>query len=163
MADGEAQARACGRGHLGQSPVEPAVPGAEGRVRAVLEDVLAVEVGALAIAGGRRRDDGEPPVAIHRVQRLERRVEAEIAVEVDGALGARWRHREMGPSLAVVPVGIGRYRVQRVQAAAQDDDHEPLVGGRAGEGGAHRQQRAVERRAAHTAKHPAPRNHRHLL
>ena len=114
-------------------PVEPAVLRAIGFAAAVLQHVLPVEMGAVAIAGGGGRDEQQFARPVERHEIAERRMQAEIAVEIEGQVG---RKRQGGPQTAIIPVAVGRQGVQAVEPATQQNQDEAPVRRRGGEGGA---------------------------
>jgi hypothetical protein len=67
--------------------------------------------------------------AIHRVQVRQHRMQPERAVEVERAvLRARIGQRQRAAQLRIRGLGVRRHGREAVEAAAQDDEHEPAVG-----------------------------------
>ena len=107
------------------------------RHRAVLEQVLAVEMRAVAVGRGDGMDDGELALGVDVVQRRQGRMQAEEAVEIDGAVALAGRgDGEIAAQRAIVAVAMGRHGGEAVHAAAQDDDDEAAVGRGLGHDGA---------------------------
>ncbi len=104
---------ACCRCALGRTErdIEPAGLAAEGLDRAVLEQVLRIEMRALAV----RRRDGvqhrELPRGIELVHLRKMRVQAEVAVEIERAAGrARRRDGERAALRGVLRIAVRRPR-----------------------------------------------------
>ena len=76
-------------GHGGQPPRQPAVRRALHAGRARLHVVLRVEVRARGVGRAAGVHRGEPPLVPERLERRQRRMQAEEAVEIDGAVAAR--------------------------------------------------------------------------
>ena len=94
--DGEAalDGDAVAPGHRADGPVEPARLREAGAGLAAFEDILAVEVRALAIGRGGGMDDGGAALLVKSREDRHRRVEGEEAVERDRRMLARERERE---------------------------------------------------------------------
>ena len=90
-------------------------------------------MGSVAIAGGGGRDEQQFARPVERHEIAERRMQAEIAVEIEGRVG---RKRQGGPQTAIISVAVGRQRVQAVEPATQQNQDEAPVRRRGGEGGA---------------------------
>jgi hypothetical protein len=90
-------------------------------------------MGSVAIAGGGGRDGQQFARPVERHQIPERRMQAEIAVEIEARVG---RQRQGGSPTAIVPVAVRRQSVQAVEPAAQQKQDEAPVARRGGEGGA---------------------------
>jgi hypothetical protein len=134
-----------------ERPVEPAAV-REPRPRiAAFEHVLAVEMGPVAIAGGGRVNDGGALLVIHPLERSERRVGEEKAVELQRRPFARTGEGEFAVQVGVVRIADGRNRRKAVHSAAQDDDDEPRIAG------VRRARRRAEEARAAKGRRPPPR------
>ena len=70
-----------------QSAIEPSVAGALAAGRAGLHVVLRIEMGAGRVRRANRFDNGKLTLVPKRLQGMERRVQAEETVEIDGGIG----------------------------------------------------------------------------
>ena len=148
---------------MNDGAAEPAIGGAVRLHGSVFQKVLAVEMGAGAIAGGGRRKDQHLAGLIHFQERRQRRMQTEIAIEIEGAAGlTRRRNGNIRAQFPVTGIAMGRRGVQPIQAAAQDDNGQAVVDGRrrerqAGRGG------EAERGHGEASEQRSPIQHHFLL
>ena len=138
--DADAAHHALGRaGQCGERAVEPAAVRAARAGIAAFQHVLAVEMRAVAIAGGDRVDDGRLFRVIEALEGGERRVKAEPALERQRGAIARGGEREIAVQRRIVGIADRRDRRESVHRPAQDDDDEARVA-RAGRARGHGQE-----------------------
>src|SRR5207244_3468172 len=104
-----------------QVTVHPAVLGRLPAGGAALHEVLGVEVRASRVGAAHRVDDGQALLLPEREQRLEGRMQAEEAVEVEGGVLApapRSGDRDAGPERVRVLLAVGADRIQSVTGPA---------------------------------------------
>jgi hypothetical protein len=131
-------------------------------------------MGPVAIAGGGRVNDGGALLVIHPLERSERRVGEEKAVELQRRPFARTGEGEFAVQVGVVRIADGRNRRKAVHSAAQDDDDEPRIAGvrrarrraeeaRAAKDAGRRRARALDEAAAGEGEVRSLASHGHLL
>ena len=94
-------------------------------------DVHAAEVGTVGRRIADAVDDGDLAGVIQSLDLRQRRIEAELVVDVQHLVGG-YAHR--GPVVMVASVGVGNDRVHVVIAAGELDDDEDGVFGGGGHG-----------------------------
>jgi hypothetical protein len=112
-----------------QRAIQPAVVRCLRRGRSVLEQILAVEVRALAIRRCHCVKDDQLPRLEALMQVRERRMQCERPVELE----LRRRDRERAAFRGVAAITVSRYGGEAVERAAQDHEHEARIGRDVGE------------------------------
>ncbi len=142
----QARRRAVVGADADQVPREPAGAGVFVGGRAALDIVHRVEVAAGAVGEAAGVDNRQIAALVELEQRLGLVVEAEVDLrERVGHLPARVHidvgvavlDAQVGPGVGVVLVAGGRDKVERVAAAAQEDDHHNIARGCVGRVGEH--------------------------
>ena len=116
-------------GQQRQRPIQPAIVRGLRSARAVFEQILAVEMRALAI---RRRDCVKNDQLLRLealVQLRERRMQREHSVQLE----LRRRDRERTALRGVRAIAVRRYGGETIERTTQQDEHESRVGGDVGE------------------------------
>ncbi len=133
---GNAQ-RLAGRRHLRQRAVEPAGVEAVGLLRAVLKQVLAVEMRTVAIGRGRGMDEDHLAGIVERLHAGQVGMKCEGAIKPQRAAAlARWRDRQSVARAFVIRIAVSGRGGETVHRAAQKDDDQALVGLHRGQRGA---------------------------
>jgi hypothetical protein len=86
--------------------------------------ILRVEVGARGVGRSGGMDDGELLAIPQRLQRRERRVQAEEAIEIDAESPAGLGHRDGGAQVVIALFAVRHHDVQSIGGAALEDGDE---------------------------------------
>ena len=121
--------------------------------RARFHVVLRVEVRARGVGRAGGIHDGQVPPVEQRLERRERRVQAEEAIQIDGGVFALVaaadgpRHGDGGPQIVVGLLAVRHHDVQAVGRAALENGHQDLLARRGRVGGIERALEPQRRRA----------------
>ncbi len=126
-------------GAAAEHAIEPAVGHAAVFIDARFHEVLGLEVGARGVGRAASLDRREMALLEQRQQRGERRVEPEVAVEIERAVRARrlrgLRDADVGAGLIIMGIAVGHDHGEAVDRAALEDADEDFVAGRGAEVG----------------------------
>ena len=119
-----------------QRPVRPTVRQTVGRGGAVLDQVLSVEVGTIAVGrgDGMEQDQLAFPIAIVQAAKLRRKAEEAVEVQRRLSAAARSLRADAGAGGLIVRIAERGRGGQPVHRSAQEHDDEPLVARPLGEG-----------------------------
>ncbi len=116
--------------------VEPAGIGAARALVAAFQQILTIEMRALAVGGRGRMDDRGLLLPVEPRKGLHRRMKREEAVERQRGEAALRGDRNLAAKVAVGGIGNRWDRRQAIERAAQDHHQEPRVARASGAGGA---------------------------
>ena len=127
----------------GERPVEPAVAGGLHSRSARFHVILRVEMRAGGIGRACRVDDGQMAGVVYRFERLQRRMQAEEAVEIYGGIrrSVRLGQRQIRAQIVIGGFSVGNDYVQPIHGAALKNCDEDFL---ARAGSVFRVQRARE-------------------